>query len=148
MEEKKIPFPQADDLSKVFKILMFSIKKENISTDNLSIYFGFSTRQSSYYLASLRFIGLLDNDNNLKNEYNYLAEISTKRLKLVFISEIVKKPVFSEVFLSKVLFNEDLSRETIAQLIREKFLVNNDVVNTRRAQTVLSWVNSIINNSF
>jgi hypothetical protein len=26
--------------------------------------------------------------------------------------------------------------------------VNNDVVNTRRAQTVLSWVNSIINNSF
>jgi len=148
MAVKKIPFPQADDLHKVFQILLFSIKKESISAIHLSKYFNFSTRQSSYYLASLRFLGFLDNNNNLKKEYYYLNEISSKRLKLIFISEIVRIPVFKEVFFSKIVFNEDLDRHTVAQLIRENFSVNNEVVNFRRAQTVLSWVDSITRRSF
>lgn len=59
-----VPFPQADSIDKVIKILFMDedeIKSNQIIANKM--YFA-TIRQSSYYISALKFLGLVDNRKN------------------------------------------------------------------------------------
>jgi hypothetical protein len=84
----------------------------------------------------------------LDEKFLFLKNLSEKRLIVTFASEIINKPIFKEVFINYFIYDDLLSTETIAQMIRKEYFLNNESVNFRRAQTVISWIKSIISKSF
>ena len=141
-------FPQANNLNTVFLIFKMAISGTTLNAKEVAKKIRFSERQGNYYLTALKFIGFINNDYKLDEKFLFLKNLSEKRLIVTFASEIINKPIFKEVFINYFIYDDLLSTETIAQMIRKEYFLNNESVNFRRAQTVISWIKSIISKSF
>ena len=147
MEEKNnIPFPQANDLNKVIAILR--IKDEQLLSDNLYLenLLSVTQRQVNYYLAACAFLGLIDK----KRKFTALGiDLNCKGYDsfiLSLCSLIVSKPVFGEVFFSRLFNDELMPIDEISQMISIAYKIDNLEVTNRRASTVKKWIDWIYSN--
>lgn len=146
-EERKIPFPQANDFNKIYLLLNIEDERKLKDKNFLMNYVNLGTeRQIAYYLSACEFLGLIDKDKNftLSGKEFRKSSVDLKLLKLCRL--IVSLPVFGEVFFMKYLYNEDLSTDDITQLIGAIYGIDNYEVCKRRTSTVLKWIDWIENN--
>lgn len=149
MEEEdniEAPFPQANDFTKVLKLI--NVEKENLLQDNqyLVNLLGVTQRQVNYYLAACAYLGIIDK-NRLFTEYGcFLRSKGHEQFIYSLSRKIVSMPVFGDVFFSRFLYDEELTNEDISELISLEYKIDNHDVSYRRASTVSHWIDWIFSN--
>lgn len=144
-EDKKIPFPQANDFNKIYNLICMGDESKLIDKEYLKSYLNLGTeRQIAYYLSACEFLGVI----NRNKEYTELGKNirnTNSDLRIVMICKIIiSLPVFGEVFLLNYLYDEKSSQEDIAQLISVLYGIDNYEVCKRRASTVSKWLEWVI----
>lgn len=132
-------FPQADDLSKIFKIIYLDESK----LDNKSVMQAIKVtteRQVGYYISSCKYLDILDDNKRFTSFGNELKKSEPKKFSYNIAKKIVSKDVFGEVFFEKYFEKKLLSVDDIAQLIIFYTEVENHQVALRRAKTVIAWL--------
>lgn len=140
-QDKKLPFPQANNFTKVIKIL--ETEEEQLTNKELlqEIIKVSTNRQVQYYVSACQFLGLIDEGYKYTNLALKIKE-SCFENKVISLSRlIVSMPVFGEVFFKKYIYNEDSSKDEIAQLISDLWESDDSfAVCYRRASTVKKWL--------
>ncbi len=144
---KKIPFPQANSLDMVYKILL-EMDDSGWTKFDLVKREGFAEREGAYYLDALYFLSLVE---KYKTRY-FLSEAGTELKKKCVESGqeelalyIKKNTFFSELINMKSSFGSAKDyKEYITHKISNDFQLGL-VTAGRRASTAVAWVNWIDN---
>lgn len=141
----EIPFPQADDFDKVYKLI--KIPDENLLSDfdYVAKYLGNITdRQVSYYLSAAMYLGLISRDKNITSLGNKIRRMSNR----MQVAELIKLLLSDEIILNAYVYDRvtgmQISSSQIEEMIKDKHPDYSDSICKRRAQTVLSWAAWII----
>ena len=138
------PFPQANDLEKIVKIINVPIPEKILNDDELGAYLdGITSRQARYYIAAAKFLGILDASKAFTLEGLKLRNMNTYMQRVELIRIVLSDTVFGTVYLSQKILGMTLSRQDIAEIIEKEYPDYCDAIYLRRAQTVISWVNWI-----
>jgi hypothetical protein len=142
----EIPFPQADDLSKVFDLCDF-LSYGPADKDEIGEKFQLDPRQGDYYGNAASWLGLAEKRNsnfcltsagvrfNTLNRTDRLAEIAAT------LSEL---SAFAEAIAARTT-RQELQNDEIAKLIARHYGLTGTTP-TRRALTVQSWVDYLASN--
>lgn len=148
MEQKKSrvkTFPQANNLDKIFNIINIE-KQEDLLNDStmMEILEVTTVRQISYYVSACNYLGLLEG-RTFSNFGIKVRHLNIDNQVAIIASRIVSKPIFGQVFFSYLFSGVRLSLEEISELIILYY--GNESISTskRRASTVNSWIQWIIN---
>lgn len=142
-----VPFPQADDFEKIVTIV--NISDSNALNDSVKLsqtLGGITDRQVAYYLSAATFLGLIESDKGQKKFAQKCLEIRNMNSYLQtaeLISLILQNPVFSKVYSYTIVIGIQ-EVEDIKEVIKEYYPQYSDAIYERRAQTVSSWINWII----
>lgn len=145
---KKIPFPQANSLERIYSIFL-SIEDGGISKFDIIKSIGLAEREGAYYLDALYFLGYVEKYNT--KYFLSKTGVSLKQNciidgKKVFAEEILKHHFFDEIYKQRESFDDD--KDFRSYLIHK---ISNDYqigLNTakRRASSVVAWLQWIDNN--
>lgn len=116
---------------------------------------GFDERQTNYYTAAGKYLGLIENyqNQNTKEIVFSLTPLARKILsssyrekQLELIKCILQHKVFNDVMKAYLLYGEMPERSHIINLMKNDSLynVNSDSTYSRRASTVSGWLNWIV----
>ena len=117
--------------------------------------YGFDERQTNYYTAAGKYLGLIENyqNQNTKEIVFSLTPLARKILsssyrekQLELIKCILQHKVFNDVMKAYLLCGEMPERSHIINLMKKDSLynVNSDSTYSRRASTVSGWLNWIV----
>lgn len=150
--EPVAPFPQANDLDKVIDTL--ALLSDGVGTkQELADAFEFDERQGDYYGNAARYLGLAD-----KHQGTFALTEEGRRLlgakgvgerRGLILRQLLKRPVFREAIrvLAAHQFKPDaISEERLASVMQEETSLTGSTLG-RRASTVRSWLNWLINNA-
>ena len=88
-EDKKIPFPQANDFNKIYNLICMDDESKLIDKEYLKTYLNLGTeRQIAYYLSACEFLGVI----NRSKEYTELGKNirnTNSDLRIVMICKII-----------------------------------------------------------
>ena len=157
-KEPKIPFPQANSFERIInmcELLYINDVEKNFITDEYS----FDERQSYYYLDAARYIGLVEKSLDLDGHDCYtitklgksLFSMSYKLRQLKFVEIILSYKAFYLTYKSYYHTGIMPSKNEVISYIIEAGVVDprtgqkySEATNHRRAGTVISWINWII----
>lgn len=146
-EDKRIPFPQANDFNKIVLLLNIADVRSLRDKEYLMTYLNLGTeRQIAYYLSAMEFLGLINKDKTFTLTGMEIRDSSHDLKILKLCRLIVSLPVFGEVFFMKYLYNEELSNNDITQLISSIYEIENYEVCKRRTSTVVKWLDWVEKN--
>jgi len=141
---KVIPFPQANDFGKVYKLITIDEEKHLRNNQYLSQLLGITDRQINYYLTACSFLNIIDTKRNFTEFGKHLRNVGIDMRIILICSKITSKPVFSEAFFHYFIFSEKLKSEDIAELIVFHFGEKMEKVAIRRSSTVSNWIDWVI----
>lgn len=145
--DSNTPFPQADDLNKVLKLISeFDYKTKNELMEILQFS---AERQMSYYKNACLYLGFMIKD---KSKYKLskvgliIANENKKYRKLRFIQELLKNEMILESYL--FLLKEKISNDKLLEIIRryDNFDLLSESTQLRRISTIRRWIKWIIKN--
>ena len=132
----EIPFPQADKLEKVLKLIR---NLEIRSKKDLMSVLGLGTpRQFQYYISAAMFLGFITTTQNnieLTNSGKKVLQESKDFIKERFILELLKHKL-----IKSVIFNYE--EKTILDVLEDfdSFSTLSDSTKKRRVETIKKWV--------
>ena len=150
VREPRIPFPQANDFSRV--INMCELIKENrnyLSKEELTINYAFDDRQTDYYSNAARYLGLLQWN---EHEEQIVCELTEEGNKIFNLAIDERQSAFIKLILSHKAFKESMklylskgsvpSKEDIVEITQHSnlFNVNSESTYFRRASTIIGWL--------
>ncbi len=144
---KYIPFPQADDIGKIITII--NISNEDYLSDSykMSMILGnISQRQVSYYLSAASYFGIIQSKDRRKEFTEVgvlLRNMNSSMQNAELINLVLQDPVFRKTFIYQKMYG-DREIGDVENLIKEYHPECTNEVCHRRAQTVISWVNWIL----
>lgn len=156
--EPLVPFPQADSFERVINICEL-LYINDMEKDSITEEYSFDTRQSSYYLDAARYLGLIMRytDGNGHRSYcltdlgKSLFSMSYKLRQLKFVEIILSYKSFYLTYKSYYHTGIMPSKNEVISYIIEAGVVDprtgqkySEATNHRRAGTVISWINWII----
>lgn len=156
--EPLVPFPQADSFERVINICEL-LYINDMEKDSITEEYSFDTRQSSYYLDAARYLGLIMRytDGNGHRSYcltdlgKSLFSMSYKLRQLKFVEIILSYKSFYLTYKSYYHTGITPSKNEVISYIIEAGVVDprtgqkySEATNHRRAGTVISWINWII----
>ncbi|MFB8798511.1 MAG: translation elongation factor [Microcoleus sp.] len=150
--EPDVPLPQADKFERVVDLLSLLLEKD-LTQDDITENYEFNVRQTQYYTAAGRYIGLIDKYQNpvtrkvtfgLTNEGRSILGMRHKLKYLALIKKILEHEVFHQVFELTFDGGEIPSKDAICQVISKYHLQIQDTTIERRYCTVRSWVSWIL----
>lgn len=141
-----VPFPQADAFNRVIDLilLLLEVPRESAEITNL---FSFSKRQTNYYVAAARYLGLIKKGHpyKLTNTGIELAKLNLVERNRRLISIILNHQVFYEAF-NLYLSNGALpQKKELAELLVVHTKIDLNATAFRRASTIRGWLTWIIN---
>lgn len=139
--DKTIPFPQADDMAKIKKVL--SVGEESFLKDvkRMQILLGDITdRQVQYYLSAAAFLGILNSDKTFTDYGRRLRNLNECEQDISLCQKIVSDEVFGEVYFSELILGITLDRDEVIAIMKKKLCFNSEEIYRRRAQTVIKWI--------
>ncbi len=138
----KIVFPQADSINKIIRIISSLDPKMISNKEYIMSNFGIVYRQAQYYIDAIRFLGIIDNENNITDVGVFVMESKVKNIEICHILRnlIVNKPVFKDVYEYVKKHHSLPDKKHIASLIMNYFGLSY-VTSMRRTSTVISWIN-------
>lgn len=147
-EPSDIPYPQADNLTRVLDILQYLDTPKN--NQELAEEYNFDIRQSDYYGNALRYLGLARKNENRHLERTSLGtEIANmpnnnSRNKKV-IRQILSHTTFHQAFEFVMRNNGQYENDYIADLLLKTVpTINSKSTAYRRSSTVTSWISWIL----
>jgi len=158
--ESEIPFPQADSFERIINLCEIlgnkvSLTKEELISDyDFKQSDTFDMRQVDYYTNAARYLGFIERGRNENNEVCYfltsqgndLFELAIKERQIEFSKSILSHLVFNRVL--SLYFNkaEIPTKSEIVQIMKDSnlFNVESDDTFRRRASTIISWINWIL----
>lgn len=151
-ESLDIPFPQANDFSKVIDLLSLLYDAEDFTLDNefITSNFDFDARQTNYYSAAGKYLGFITSDKDGKQKLTALGkkvmELPHYEKNIEIVKQILKHDVFSKVLEKYFDTSTAPTIDQIVKIMKSSKIsnVNSDNTYQRRASTVLKWVEWII----
>ena len=159
--EPEIPFPQADSFERIINLCEILGNKISLTKDELISDYDFKQgdtfdmRQVDYYTNAARYLGFIERGRNENNEVCYF--LTSKGINLFELPIKERQIEFSKSILSHLVFNRVLSlyfnkaeiptKSETVQIMRESnlFHIESDDTFQRRASTILSWIDWILN---
>ena len=133
-----IPFPQANDMSKVIKLLMADeslINDKEAAKELLDVG---STRQISYYLSALQFLKYLTHDKKYTTKAIEVKN-NLDAAKLDIYSQLSNDPIFKRLY-PAFSTTREVDIATIKDVIRAKNNEYSTSTINRRASTIKKWI--------
>lgn len=152
-EEPKLPFPQADSFERVINLCELLKQKGFISKEDITRNYDFDHRQTDYYSNAAKYLGLIEK----KREDQQIGCTLTQEGIRIFNLPIVERQLeFVRLILSRAAFKNTLklyfdkgdvpTKGEVIEIMKDARLYNIDSEQTyrRRASTVISWINWIL----
>lgn len=137
------PFPQANDMKKIIKLIMLEDETLNNKELAMSVIEVKTERQVAYYLSALMYLGYIN-----KNK-----EFTTKAKKVKNNEMLLKKDIFNTLLKNKVFGsaykdkkNNSYSLEKTIKYLKKENPSISIATATRRSSTVLKWVEWMLEN--
>lgn len=136
-----IPFPQANDMDKIIKLLMLEEEMLNNKEEIMKAIDVKTTRQVAYYFSALRFFKYMTQDKKFTAEAHLIIGDELK-IKSAIYNQLIANQLFKE-------FYDEFHDKKIDILIIRKRLANESKTNSqnlsnstieRRASTIKSWI--------
>ncbi len=140
-----VPFPQADDLSKVFDVTDI-LAAGPTTKEEIAERFDVDPRQGDYYANAAYWLGLVDKSGHQFTLTQAGREFSKKSRidRIVEIAQLVSKmPAFSEAA-EAFAQRKPLETEEIAEIISRSYGLSGTTP-ARRASTVTAWIDWLAN---
>lgn len=137
---KQVPFPQADDFSKVIDVIDAVERGVNTKV-KIANYYEYDERQADYYSNAASYLGFIEKRDrwNLTKIGNEIKGLSREeRIRLILI-QLLNKRVIRDSFELYINQNKTISKEQIVSII-QKHLNLNSTTAGRRALTVMRWI--------
>ncbi|MBP3557513.1 MAG: hypothetical protein J6K20_07420 [Thermoguttaceae bacterium] len=153
-EDPKIPFPQADRMSRVISLLELLNRKGCASHKEITENFAFDARQTDYYTRAGAYLGFVEigKDKNKKTVFR-LSPLGKKTItqryeerQLTIIKQVLQHKIFNEVFLLCVKEGKMPERNRVVELMKAARLnkIEKEETYRRRAGTITGWINWIL----
>ena len=143
-ENKRPPFPQANDLEKIIQIINVPDENTILNDDDLGMYLdGITSRQARYYIAAAKYLGILDHNKAFSENGVKLRNMNTYMQRVELIRIVLSDVVFGTAFYTERVLGMTLSKEDIGEIIEKEYPDYCAAIYPRRAQTVRSWLNWI-----
>jgi hypothetical protein len=152
--EPQIPFPQADNFERIIDLLGLLVDAD-MSKIEITENYDFDKRQTDYYFNGGKYLGLLEQYTHETDGQVYIKltpngrkimGLNHREKNLALADCILRHISFREVFKKYLEYSKSPSRKEVAELIKDHNLFNVDADSTyyRRSQTILKWVDWII----
>jgi len=151
--ELQVPFPQADSFDRVINLCELLNENGTLTREYITVNYDFDVRQTNYYTDAGRYLGLIDKSRENAEVIYFLTDLGKRIFSLTipdrqleFFRLILSHRVFNRVIKSYFENSEQPSRDETVEIMKTSNLykINSDVTFHRRASTILSWVNWII----
>jgi hypothetical protein len=151
-DDIEVPFPQADSFERVINLCELLNEKYTLSKEQVTQNYNFTPRQADYYFNAGKYLGLLQRKKEDGTTIFCLTQEGADLFNLSIFNRQIK---FIKLILSHRIFNNALSvylksaikpsKRDIIQIMCNSNLENiADDTSNRRASTVISWINWII----
>ncbi|HAU3858904.1 TPA: hypothetical protein RGN14_002067 [Legionella pneumophila] len=148
LQEPNIPFPQADDITKVIDTIDLISWGYN-SKQSIAKFWQIDPRQADYYTNAASYLGFIyKKDNgcwNLTSKGNEFVNYPTTKRNYLLCSAILSKPVFNEIgtsYLDKGKIMPD--KQSICDVL-QNYVQLSGTTPPRRVQTIKSWIDYLGN---
>ncbi|MDO4466429.1 MAG: hypothetical protein Q4C49_05410 [Bacillota bacterium] len=146
-QNKKFPFPQADDFSKIILLINLDDEKKLSDKELLGKYLGdIVERQVMYYISACQYLGLINENKEYTELGNKIRQYDSMRQNIELAKLIVKDDIFGTVFFYQQMLGVSLEKSEIINIMREYIDLSKDGIYKRRSQTVVKWVEWITEN--
>lgn len=148
-EKRTPPFPQADSFERLIDLLSLLLEQD-LTKDEITENYAFDGRQTYYYTAAGRYLGLINQHPNivtLTSEARNILGDKQKPKNLALINKILEHQVFYEAFKLTLNTGEIPSKESLVEIMSQCNLKIGNYTKERRASTVRGWINWIWNQS-
>lgn len=145
--EPEVPFPQADDFTKVIDLLSY-LYEQDMTKEDIAEQLDFDKRQSDYYYNSCLYLGLANKYTNeegtfatLNDEGKRIVQLPYRQKRLALAEKILQHEVFKEIY-DKTIEEGKVSKDYIVSRMKHHKLYNINSESTfgRRASTIRGWV--------
>lgn len=151
-ENKAIPFPQADDFSRIVNLCELIFENGPKSKEEISEGYGFVARQADYYSNAAIYLGLLEKDESkaktfkLSKEGESIFRQNLYQRQIDIIKLIISHKPFSDCLSEYLRTGNMPDKDKVVSYMQATENINVESPNTflRRAQSVTAWVNWII----
>ncbi|MDR0769185.1 MAG: transcriptional regulator [Dysgonamonadaceae bacterium] len=153
VKEPELPFPQADSFERVINLCELLKQRGFLSKEGITLNYDFDSRQTDYYSNAAKYLGLIENARGS----NRTGCVLTKAGLRIFGLPIIERQLeFVKLILSHRTFKDTLnlyfdkgdvpSKDEVVEIMKQSKLHNVDSEQTykRRASTVISWTNWIL----
>lgn len=144
LPESQVTFPQADSFERIVDLLTL-LEDHPMTPDDVTDQYVFESRQTSYYIAAGRYLGLIETGRDENGQYAYLLTSEGKIIMgsgyhkkyMGLIKKVLQMPVFHACFGAGVCVPD---RNRIKEIMKNFNLPINDTTINRRASTVRGWI--------
>lgn len=144
MINSSAPFPQANDFNKVVSVINIPDEAQLTSYPYMRVYLGdISDRQVDYYISACIYLGLVDKEKHFSADGLYLRTLVGVNQIAELSRRIVSDNVFGSVYFQEKMLGVHLEKDDIVDIMKNYIDLESDAVYTRRASTVISWINWI-----
>jgi hypothetical protein len=154
VKEPYVPFPQADSFPRIVDLLGL-LMENDLTAEQITRNYNFDERQTSYYTSAGIYLGLIEKGSvadergtqyQLSSKAKKMMKQSTKRKFLFLASQILAHDVFRQTFIECVKKGYAPEKDRIIDIMMDCNLYNVNSYSTyrRRASTVSSWINWIL----
>lgn len=151
-EPERIPFPQADKFERVINLCELvssrELKKEDVTEE-----YDFDARQSDYYLAAARYLGLIERKREGRTSYYLISDegrrvlsLGYKQRQLAFCSKILSHEAFNLTLHTYLRSGVMPTKHEIVENMKNAGVHIGGSENTpeRRSSTIRGWVSWIV----
>ncbi len=163
VEEPEVPFPQADSFERIINLCEIinrnkdkTISKEELSADyDFTEKTSFDIRQVDYYTNAAIYLGFVSKNKGADESISYsltekgiaLFKLHLSERQIKFIEAILEHVVFKKTLALYLQKAETPLKNEVVSIMKSSNLYNVGSASTfeRRASTVISWINWIVN---
>lgn len=151
--EPQIAFPQADSFTRIVDLLGLLVEND-LSKNNITTNYDFDSRQTNYYTTAGMYLGLIE--RYVSNSDKVMFRLTSRGRKLMksaykhkylgLASSILVHEPFRQVFIEYIQTGYPPEKSRVVEIMKRCNLYNvqSDSTYNRRASTIVSWIDWIL----
>ncbi|HWT02182.1 MAG TPA: hypothetical protein VN256_18165 [Pyrinomonadaceae bacterium] len=152
-EPDGVPFPQADSFARVIDLLtQLRGASGALTQEHITSNYAFDARQTRYYTDAARYLGLVERHGRARGVTYALTDLGDEIMSrpprernLALVERLLRRKVFRQTFGLYLERGARPAAEQVEEFIRRVRPELTDDTIERRAKTVLSWADWVVN---